>query len=139
MKKRVFILTDGQVSDRDAVVNAARLHSEQVRVFTFGLGSGCDEQLVRRTAQAGRGSCSLVRDNSHDLNGLVVRALQNAMEPSMPNCLVEWSSENQNPAVQKTLDEVFRDQSILQTHIMSKAAFETMRFSFKSSLNPLTQ
>ena len=43
MNKRVFILTDGQVSDRDAVVNAARLHSEQVRVFTFGLGSGCDE------------------------------------------------------------------------------------------------
>ena len=68
-------MTDGQVSDRDAVVNAARQHSEQVRVFTFGLGSGCDVDLVRRTAQAGRGSCSLVEDNSYDLNGQVIRAL----------------------------------------------------------------
>ena len=74
-KKRVFILTDGQVSDREAVINAARQHNEQIRVFTFGLGSGCDVDLVRRTAQAGRGSCSLVKDNSFDLNGLVIRAL----------------------------------------------------------------
>ena len=59
------------------------------------------------------------------------------MEPSLPDCSVNWSVD-QKP-ISKPLNEVFRDQSILQTQIMSKAAFESMTFGFKSSLNPLTQ
>ena len=50
-KKRVFILTDGCVRNPTEVINAAQAHSEHIRVFTFGLGSGCDSHLVKRTAQ----------------------------------------------------------------------------------------
>ena len=75
IKKRIFILTDGQVGDPNSVVEAARERNALIRVFTFGLGSGCDVDLVRRTAKAGRGTCSLVKDNAFDLNGLVISAL----------------------------------------------------------------
>ena len=57
-----------------------------MRVFTFGLGSGCDVDLVRQMAEAGRGTCSIVKDGAADLNGQVIRALQNAMEPSLKGC-----------------------------------------------------
>jgi len=33
-------------------------------------------------ARAGRGSYTIVKDNATDLNGQVIRALTNAMEPS---------------------------------------------------------
>lgn len=67
--KRVFLLTDGHVRSVDAVVEQAKEYAEQVRVFTFGLGSGCDTILVRRTAEGGRGTASIVADGSTDLNG----------------------------------------------------------------------
>jgi len=51
-------------------------------VFTFGLGSGCDENLVMNVAKVGRGSYTIVKDGATDLNGQVIRALTNAMEPS---------------------------------------------------------
>jgi len=41
--KRVFILTDGQVNNPEEVIKKAAEDNERVRVFTFGLGSGCDQ------------------------------------------------------------------------------------------------
>ena len=75
LKKRVFLLTDGDVSDRSQVIEQARQYNDKIRVFTFGLGSGCDKQLVQQTAEAGRGTYTIVADNDPNLNGLVIRAL----------------------------------------------------------------
>ena len=54
-----------------------------MRVFSFGLGSGCDKQLVENLALAGRGTSTIVNDNDPNLSGLVVKALSNATEPSL--------------------------------------------------------
>ena len=60
--KRIFILTDGQVNNPASVILQAKEHSDSTRVFTFGLGSGCDRFLVKQTAKAGRGTHTIVRD-----------------------------------------------------------------------------
>ena len=41
-KARIFILTDGQVSNSKQVIRKAATQNDQCRVFTFGLGDGCD-------------------------------------------------------------------------------------------------
>ena len=76
-------MTDGAVSSPQEVVGMAQLASERARVFTFGLGSGCDKKLVRDVARVGRGTSTIVEDGDKNLNGLVVQALSNAMEPSL--------------------------------------------------------
>ena len=62
-QKRIFLLTDGEVGNRQEVVEQARRHCQEVRVFTFGLGD-CDKRLCIETAEAGRGSCSIVKVGS---------------------------------------------------------------------------
>ena len=52
-------------------------------MFTFGLGSGCDFRLVTDVAKAGRGTSTYVEDGSANLNGLVIKALSLAMDPSL--------------------------------------------------------
>ena len=54
-----------------------------MRVFSFGLGSGCDQNLVKNVAFAGRGTSTIVEDNDPHLNGLVIKALSCAIEPSL--------------------------------------------------------
>ena len=83
LKQRVFILTDGSVWSPEAVVDFAGKHSEITRIFTFGLGSGCDRNLVEKTASKGRGTHTIVEDNAQNLNGLVIKALFHAMDPSI--------------------------------------------------------
>ena len=64
-----------------------------MRVFSFGLGSGCDKNLVEGSAQAGRGTSTIVKDNDPNLNGLVIKALASAMEPSFKD--VEYGFNGQ--------------------------------------------
>ena len=93
LKKRIFALTDGSVGNSDQIADLARAHSDTIRVFTFGLGSGCDKNLVRNVAKAGRGTSTIVEDGSADLNGLVIRALSNAMEPSLKGAKFGWNGD----------------------------------------------
>ena len=84
----------------------AKLNCETIRVFTFGLGSGCDKYLVTQVARAGRGTHTIVQDGSNDLNGQVIRALGNAMEPSLKGAQFGW---NGMPMAE---DEVFRNKLV---------------------------
>lgn len=85
-QSRIFILTDGQVSNRDQVIQQARECRDTSRIFTFGIGSGADEVLVQETAKSGRGCSFMVSDGSTDLKGKVVSALKYAAEPSLADC-----------------------------------------------------
>jgi len=126
------LLTDGQVGNSQAVINQAKLLNEDIRTHTFGIGTGCDKHMVMETAKAGRGSHSLVMDNSSELNAKVINALAKAFEPSLRGCVMKFGSKTEN------LNEVFRNQKIFRSSIMSKAEFNDFKFNFESKLDPVT-
>ena len=59
---RIFVLTDGQISDRQRVIELVKKCKNNVHVSTFGIGSGFDIELVKGLATAGHGDCSMVKD-----------------------------------------------------------------------------
>ncbi len=125
-KKRIFLLTDGSVGAADRVIEKAREANETQRVFSFGLGSGCDRYLVEKVAVAGRGTSTIVKDNDPNLNGLVIKALSNAMEPSL--CDTRYGFNDQLTDAK----EIFRNTLISETRLISLAQFEKLKFSFKT-------
>ena len=73
------------------MIEQARRHNKDIRVFSFGLGSGCDKFLVNEVARAGRGSSTLVKDGGDELKASVIRSLSNAMEPSLYGVEYGWN------------------------------------------------
>ena len=100
--------------------------SDDIRVFTFGLGSGCDINLVTKVALAGRGTHTIVKDGGADLNGQVIWALSNAIEPSLKGAQYGW---NGKPIRN---EEVFRNTLISSTMLCSAEEFESISFFFKT-------
>lgn len=131
--KRIFLLTDGQVANTQAIINFAALNNEKARIHTFGIGSGCDKNLIKGVAKAGRGSHSLVSDTSSDLNGLVIRALRRAIEPSLKNCKLGWFGEYID------CGEVFRNQLCTFFKIIPKENFESLKVDFSCEEDPITK
>ena len=79
-------------------------------MFTFGLGSGCDQRLVTNVAKAGRGSYTFVQDGGEDLNGQVVRALSLAMQPSLKDASYGWNiSDNHD---EPKIEDIYRNTLI---------------------------
>ncbi len=82
---RIFLLTDGEVQNRNEVIAAAKTGNDEIRIHTFGIGGACDKDMVEQMAKRGRGSVSLI-DNPEKLERNVIRALRVASEPSLKKC-----------------------------------------------------
>lgn len=76
VKKCIFLLTDGEVSNPQSVIELAKKASEEglCKIHTIGVGRDCSKQLVEDVAKVGRGSCRIVLDNSK-LRSQVIQAL----------------------------------------------------------------
>jgi len=95
-----------------------------MRVFSFGLGNGCDTHLVTQVARAGRGTYTIVKDKDPQLNGLVIRALASAMEPSLSNSRYGFNGQLCEP------EELYRNSLVLASKLMTREEFTNPKFSF---------
>ena len=123
IKKRIFLLTDGSVGSPDEVIDQAKMYNDTCRVFSFGLGSGCDKNLVNKVAQSGRGTSTIVQDGCPNLKGLVIRALTNAMEPSLKEASWGWNSTTMSES-----EELYRNSLISSTCLMSASQLDEVKF-----------
>ena len=78
------------------------MQNNLIRTHTFGIGLDCDTNMVIKVAQAGRGSHSLISDDSNQLNSKVITALTRAYEPSLKGCQLIFGDKKEK------LYEVFR-------------------------------
>ena len=120
-------MTDGTVHSPEAVIEQSRLFRNEIRVFSFGLGSQADKSLVQKTAKAGRGIATLVADGANDLSGQVVRVLQMAMEPSLCDTIYGFNGKL------KEADEVFRNHLITDTVLIDAEQLNDVKFNFSTN------
>jgi Ca-activated chloride channel family protein len=87
--RRVLLLTDGQVSNEDEVLALARKHADTTRVFTFGIGAGSSEHLVRGTARASRGASEMIFPGER-IEPKVLRQFERVRMPAYDDARVDW-------------------------------------------------
>jgi len=91
LARQVVVLTDGQVSNTDAVLELAKAHSRTTRVFTFGIGRGASHHLVQSLARAGGGSAESIFPGER-IESKVVRLFGRLLSPSITDVSLNWGS-----------------------------------------------
>jgi Ca-activated chloride channel homolog len=89
LSRQVVLLTDGEVTNEAAVVELAERHRSHTRIFTFGIGYGASEHLIRSLARVTRGEAEFIHPGER-IEPKVLRQFARLGTPALREVKVEW-------------------------------------------------
>lgn len=107
----VLLLTDGQVSNEAAVIQLAEAYRNRFRVFSFGIGAGVSEHLVKELARVSRGRCELIAPGER-IEPKVLRQFGRLRTPVIENIAIDWGTLAVD-AAPRELPPVFAGESLV--------------------------
>ena len=111
LPRQILLLTDGQVSNEQACVDLAEKHSVSTRVFTFGIGYGASEYLVRGIARASRGEAEFIQPNER-IEPKVLRQFSRIASAHLKNLSVDWGKLDIEKVVPHDIPPLFDGDNI---------------------------
>ncbi|MBP9035752.1 MAG: VWA domain-containing protein, partial [Pseudomonadales bacterium] len=106
LPRRVMLLTDGQVGNEAACIALATEHAATVRIFTFGIGYGASEHLVKGLARASGGKAEFIHPNER-IEPVVMRQFARAAAPSLNNVRLDWGGLRPELVTPRVLPSLF--------------------------------
>ncbi len=100
-KRRILLLTDGQVANERAVVRLAEESAGEARIFTFGIGAGASEYLVRELARVSRGAAEFIFPGER-IEPKVLRMLGRVRAPAADGVALDWGTLEAEQAPSRT-------------------------------------
>jgi Vault protein inter-alpha-trypsin domain/von Willebrand factor type A domain len=140
MARQVVVITDGEVTNTDAVLTFVRKHEAYARVFTFGIGAGPSHHLVRGLARAGGGAAEFIMPGER-ASAKVPRQLARVLSPALTNVRLDWGGleVTQAPSI---VPPVFGDGRLLVYGLVKTAREKrqptTIRLLADSLSGPVT-
>ena len=80
LSKHIFLLTDGQVNDREGCVNLITANSNKFRMHAFGIGNAFDKYFIERSGKLGKGSSFFIED-VEEISSVIISALSKCIRP----------------------------------------------------------
>ena len=87
--RQLLLLTDGEVSNEDEVIALAEANIGKARIFSFGIGAGASEHLVRGVARASRGAAEFIYPGER-IEGKVLRMFNRVRTPAFTDVKLDW-------------------------------------------------
>jgi len=107
----IIFLTDGQGNSPPAQILADRRAGSDVRIFTFGAGSGVNRRLLERLARENRGTAVVV-DSADRIEDGMRRLYDRIAKPLMVDLSIDFEGLDVAAVYPRRLPDLYRDGQV---------------------------
>ena len=76
LSKQIIILTDGNINVGNDIIELIKLHNNEFRIHTIGIGNYINKKLIMQTSISGNGSYYFISENLKALDDKILEILK---------------------------------------------------------------
>jgi len=110
--RQVIFITDGSVGNEDQIFRYVKKNLQNTRLFTVGIGSAPNTWFMRKTAEVGRGTYTLI-GSSLELTKKMDQLLTRLKRPVLTDVQVTFNTPTQPEIYPTVLQDVYSGEPVL--------------------------
>ena len=131
LPRSIFLLTDGEVGNEKEVIDMAAKKAGGSRIFTFGIGRGASEYLVRGLARAASGASEFIFPGER-IQPKVLKQLGRARTPYFEEIAVDWGDLEPDFVAPYRIPALFKGDALTVYGRFEKVVESTIALKAKS-------
>jgi Ca-activated chloride channel family protein len=110
--RQVIFVTDGSVGNEEELFGLIETRLGDARLFTVGIGSAPNSWFMRKAAEAGRGTFTLI-GALHETGEKMERLFRKLEKPQLTDIVVEWPDGASAQSYPETVPDLYSGEPVL--------------------------
>ena len=131
LARNLFILTDGEVNNREECLGLISTYSEKFKVHAIGIGSSFDKQLIQNAGIQGRGTYHFVA-NISDVNQVIIESLSKCLRSYIINAKLSLNELKPEHDFTPKMNFIYPDEILNYYFILKGKDHDKIQINFEN-------
>ena len=131
LARNLFILTDGEVNNREECLGLISTYSEKFKVHAIGIGSSFDKQLIQNAGIQGRGTYHFVA-NVSDVNQVIIESLSKCLRSYVTNAKLSLNELQPEQDFTPKMNFIYPDEILNYYFILKGKDHDKIQINFEN-------
>ena len=132
LARNLFILTDGEVDNREECLGLINTHSDKFKVHAIGIGSSFDKKLIQNAGIQGRGTYHFV-SNVSDVNSIIIESLSKCLRNYVLNAKLSLNELKPEYEFIPKMNFIYPDEILNYYFILKGKDHDKIQINFEST------
>ena len=131
LARNLFILTDGEVNNREECLGLISTYSEKFKIHSIGIGSSFDKQLIQNAGIQGRGTYHFVA-NVSDVNQVIIESLSKCLRCYVTNAKLSLNELQPEQDFTPKMNFIYPDEILNYYFILKGKDHDKIQINFEN-------
>ena len=119
LPKNIFLLTDGEIFEKDKTLQLIEKNSNNFSVFSIGIGDSFDKDLIKNAGILGKGNYNFC-NNLENLNSIIATEITKSISPYISNIDIQTSLDKIDIIKNNKIKNIIREDEIINLNYITK-------------------
>ena len=130
LPKNIFLLTDGEVEDKDKVLNLIEENNNRFIIYSIGIGNNFDEDLIENAGIMGKGNYNFCKEMDK-LYSIIVSEINKCCNPFISEIKINCNLDNNK--IKNIIPNIIKDNDLINLYyIINNNIIENIKLKIKS-------